>query len=158
MLSPFLSHLVPTNKRLSIHLIIPRTTEWFGLEGTLKTIWFQPPAMGRDTSHQPRLPKALSSLALGTSRVRRCSIHQMVYEFLCKHTDNFVSGYTTTVQGTVCNNNNKIHFKSLGVQVCLWIERSVSQLFHLTSKTFYSNDTCCDDLFTVFVPPKNINK
>jgi len=29
--------------------------EWFGLEGTFKITWFQPPAVGRDTSLQPRL-------------------------------------------------------------------------------------------------------
>ena len=45
-----------------------RITDWFRLEGTLKPIQFHPPAMGRDTSHQPRLPKAPSSLALSTSR------------------------------------------------------------------------------------------
>ena len=45
-----------------------RITAWFGLEGTLKTILFQPPAMSRDTFHQPRLLKALSSLALNLSR------------------------------------------------------------------------------------------
>ena len=42
--------------------------EWFGLEGTLKIIWFQPPAMGRDTFHQPRLLRAPSNLALSTAR------------------------------------------------------------------------------------------
>ena len=42
--------------------------EWFVLEGILKTIQFQPPAMGRDTSHQNRLLKALSSLASNTCR------------------------------------------------------------------------------------------
>jgi len=28
-----------------------RIIEWFGLEETLKIIWFQPPAMGRDNFH-----------------------------------------------------------------------------------------------------------
>lgn len=27
----------------------PRSVEWFGLEGTLEIIWFQPPAMVEDT-------------------------------------------------------------------------------------------------------------
>ena len=42
--------------------------EWLGLEGTLKTIQFQPPAMGRIATHQIRLPRAPSSLALSTSK------------------------------------------------------------------------------------------
>lgn len=43
-----------------------RIIEWFGLEGTSKTIQFQPPATG--TSHQLRLPRVTSSLAWSTSR------------------------------------------------------------------------------------------
>ena len=35
-----------------------RTIEWFGLEGTLKLIQFQPPAMSRDIFHQPRVLRA----------------------------------------------------------------------------------------------------
>ena len=46
----------------------PGTIEWFGLEGTLQIISFQPPAMGRDTFHQTRLLKAPSHLALNTAR------------------------------------------------------------------------------------------
>ncbi|PKU34347.1 otofhypothetical protein [Limosa lapponica baueri] len=42
--------------------------EWFGLEGILKTIQFQPPVLGRDTSHQTRLLQAPSNLALNPSR------------------------------------------------------------------------------------------
>jgi len=38
------------------------------LEGTSQIISFQPPAMGRDTSHQTRLLKAPSNLALNTAR------------------------------------------------------------------------------------------
>jgi len=45
----------------------PRITEWLELEDTLKPIQFQPPAMGRVATLQSRLPRALSSLALGTS-------------------------------------------------------------------------------------------
>jgi len=45
-----------------------RITEWFGLEGTLKLISFQPPAMGRDPFHQPRVLKAPSNLALNPAR------------------------------------------------------------------------------------------
>ena len=45
-----------------------RFTEWFGLEGTLKIIWFHPPAMSRDISHQPRVLSAPSNLALSTAR------------------------------------------------------------------------------------------
>jgi len=48
----------------------------FGLEGTLKTIPFQPPAIGSDTSLQTRLLTAPSSLAWSASREghpqRRC--------------------------------------------------------------------------------------
>jgi len=45
-----------------------RTIGWLGLEGTLKPTQFQPPGVGRGTSHQLRLPKASSNLALSTSR------------------------------------------------------------------------------------------
>ena len=46
-----------------------RIIDWFGLEGTFKAHLIPtPPAMGRDTSHQTRLPKAPSSLALNTDR------------------------------------------------------------------------------------------
>jgi len=38
------------------------------LEGTFKVIRFQPPAMGRAATHQLRLPRAPSILALNTSR------------------------------------------------------------------------------------------
>ena len=49
-------------------ICIFRVIEWFGLEGTFKTIWFQPPAIGRDTSLQIGLLTAPSSLALNASR------------------------------------------------------------------------------------------
>jgi len=42
--------------------------EWLGWEGTAKITQFQPPAMGRAVTHQLRLPRAPSNLALGTSR------------------------------------------------------------------------------------------
>ena len=42
--------------------------EWLRLEGTLKPIQFQPPAVGRAATLQPRLPGAPSSLAWNTSR------------------------------------------------------------------------------------------
>jgi len=41
--------------------------EWFGLGRTLKTIRFHPPAMGRDTTHQTKLPRAPSNLGLSAS-------------------------------------------------------------------------------------------
>jgi len=44
------------------------TIGWFGLEGTLWTILFQPPAVGRDPFHQPRVLRAPSNLALNTAR------------------------------------------------------------------------------------------
>ena len=43
-------------------------TDWFGLGGTLKIIWFQPPARSRDISHQPRVLRAPSNLALSPAR------------------------------------------------------------------------------------------
>ena len=43
-------------------------SECFGLEGTLEIILFQPPAVGRDTFHYPRLLQAPSNLALDTSK------------------------------------------------------------------------------------------
>lgn len=36
--------------------------EWLGLEGTIKTIQFQLPAMGKNTSQCIKLPRALSNL------------------------------------------------------------------------------------------------
>ncbi|XP_051475419.1 bifunctional 3'-5' exonuclease/ATP-dependent helicase WRN isoform X2 [Apus apus] len=45
-----------------------RIPVWFGLEGNSKIIWFQPPCMGRDTSHQPRLLQAPSNLPFNTAR------------------------------------------------------------------------------------------
>ena len=57
--------------QLMLHNVIVqfhRTTECLGLEGTLKITQFQPPAMGRDITHQIRSAKAPSSLALSTSR------------------------------------------------------------------------------------------
>ena len=45
-----------------------RIREWFGLEGTLKVIWFNPPAMSRDIFHQTRVLRAPSSLALNPAR------------------------------------------------------------------------------------------
>ena len=47
---------------------VHRITEWLELEGTLKLIQFQLPATGRAATHQLRLPRAPSSLALNTSR------------------------------------------------------------------------------------------
>jgi len=38
------------------------------LEGTLKIIQFQPPAVGKVASHEVRLPRAPSNLALNTSK------------------------------------------------------------------------------------------
>jgi len=45
-----------------------RTMEWLRLEGTLKPTQHQPAAMGRAATHQLRLPRATSNLALSTSR------------------------------------------------------------------------------------------
>ena len=53
-----------TNEFVNIHRII----EWFGLEGTLQLIQFQPHAMGRDPFHQPRVLRAPSNLALNPAR------------------------------------------------------------------------------------------
>ena len=46
---------------------IHTTTEWLRLEGTLKITRFQPPAMGRVATHQTRLPRTPSNLALSAS-------------------------------------------------------------------------------------------
>jgi len=45
-----------------------RIIEWFGLEATLKIIWFQPPAMSGDIFHQTRLLRVPSNLDLNTAR------------------------------------------------------------------------------------------
>ena len=45
-----------------------RTIEWPGLKRTTMIIQFQPPAMCRAANHQPRLPRATSSLALNACR------------------------------------------------------------------------------------------
>jgi len=50
--------------------IIPRITEWFGLEGTFQGHLVQPPAMSRDIYHQTRLLRAPSNLTLNVSRDR----------------------------------------------------------------------------------------
>lgn len=39
-------------ERMDVHF---RIMEWLGFEGSSKIIKFQPPAMGRDPSHYPRL-------------------------------------------------------------------------------------------------------
>jgi len=39
------------------------TIKWLGLEGTLKTIHFQAPVMGRAATQQLRLPRAPSNVA-----------------------------------------------------------------------------------------------
>ena len=46
----------------------PRILEWPGLKRTTMLIQFQPPALCRVASHQPRLPRATSSLALNACR------------------------------------------------------------------------------------------
>ena len=53
-----------------------RITEWVRLETNLKSIQFQPHAMGRVAIHQIRLPMAPSNLALRKNYVR----HQCVGE------------------------------------------------------------------------------
>ena len=58
-------HRQVTYQKLKCHHFI---TEWLKLEGTLKIILFQPPAMGRAT-HQLRLPRAPFNLALSASRM-----------------------------------------------------------------------------------------
>jgi len=45
-----------------------RIIEWPGLKRTTMLTQFQPPAMCRVANHQPRLPRATSSLALNASR------------------------------------------------------------------------------------------
>ena len=45
-----------------------RLMDWFGLGGTLEIIWSQPPARSRDISHQPRVLRAPSNLALSPAR------------------------------------------------------------------------------------------
>ena len=44
-----------------------RIIEWLMLEGTLKTLQFPLPAMGRDTCHQITLLRAPSTLVLNSS-------------------------------------------------------------------------------------------
>jgi len=68
---PFLVTTITLTADLNLMLQEPfyhRIIEWFGLEGTLKTISFQPRAMSRDTFHYTRLLKAPSNLALDTAR------------------------------------------------------------------------------------------
>jgi len=45
-----------------------RLIEWPGLKRTTVITLFQPPAVCRVANHQPRLPRATSSLALNASR------------------------------------------------------------------------------------------
>lgn len=62
----------------AIHLLQSRITEHFGLQRTLKVVWFQPPAMG--TFHQPRLLNVSShlSLHLGRKSVHRSSVRKLL--------------------------------------------------------------------------------
>ncbi|CAN0052273.1 unnamed protein product [Bubo scandiacus] len=50
------------------HLIRFRMVKWFGLEETLKIIWFQPPCHGQGHLPLDQVLKALSNLALNTAR------------------------------------------------------------------------------------------
>ena len=59
---PLLLQLVIKFQPFLFHRII----EWLRLERPLKIILFQRPAMGRTATHQVRLPRASSNLALGT--------------------------------------------------------------------------------------------
>ena len=59
-----------TDVFLGTHGII----EWLGLEGTSKTIQFQPPAMGRASTHQLRLPRAPFNMALNISTGRASTV------------------------------------------------------------------------------------
>ena len=56
------------NIHIHMQINVVNQSEWFGLEGTFKTIQFQSPAISRDTSLQSRLLTAPFSLALNTSR------------------------------------------------------------------------------------------
>ena len=47
--------------------VYSRITGWLGLKGTLKPSQLQRPVMGRVATHQTRLPRAPSNLALNTS-------------------------------------------------------------------------------------------
>lgn len=47
---------------------ITEIPDWFGLEGTLKCMQFQLPAMGRNTFHWIRVLQALSNVAMDTSK------------------------------------------------------------------------------------------
>ena len=65
LFSVFQCFLVRTKEKESLN---HRVIEWLEMEGTLKIIPFQPPAIGRDTSLQTMLLTAPSSLALSVSR------------------------------------------------------------------------------------------
>jgi len=45
-----------------------RKKDWLRMEGILKIIWFQPPAIGRVANHQIRRPKIPFNLPLNASR------------------------------------------------------------------------------------------
>lgn len=57
------NHLISAPCR-SLNTVSQQNIEWFELEGTLKILYFQPSAMGRDTFHHIRLLKASSSPVL----------------------------------------------------------------------------------------------
>jgi len=55
-----------------------RITEWPGLKRTTVIIESQPPAMGRVTNHQTRLPRRCPALALPSSEVV-CSDYPLAF-------------------------------------------------------------------------------
>jgi len=53
--------------------------EWFGLEGTLKINWFQPPC--HDQGHLPLDQAARSSIQPGLEHCHRCYQHLIISQF-----------------------------------------------------------------------------
>jgi len=59
------------------------------LEGTLKIIWFHPPAVDRDTFHQPRLLRAPSNLHTAREGAATASLDSLCQCFTSLVVKNF---------------------------------------------------------------------
>lgn len=67
-ISLYIFYLQSKNPLVLWSVVYHRIIEWVGLKRSKKIMSFQPPDMGRDTFHCPRLLRGSSSLALNSSR------------------------------------------------------------------------------------------
>jgi len=83
---------------------VHRITEWFGLEGTLTTIWFQPPCHGQRHLPLDQVAQSPIHLALNTARDGAAT----------DSLDNLCQGLTTLiVKNMLRNRRNSVSCNSL---------------------------------------------